>query len=245
MINKYLALKSESSVIVYQYGKVGSTSLCQALGSGINAHDLYGNVMCPPGFKYRYSLLYRLLFSFERFFRRCLIRARKKIVIIVPLRKPDERNISMFFQDLPFWYVHYFSKNKAYAKGEGIDILREIFLKSFPHQFCDFWFDAEFSRFTGIKLEQINFNVKAGFGVAESGKYKCLFIHHDVINTEVGRREIKKITGEEVDIVSANRGEKKWYQGAYREFCGSGSFVVDYKEKISKESRVYRKFYSV
>ena len=183
-------------VLVYQYGKVGSTALADSLEYGLNAHDLYGNPMCPPGFKIRNSLFYRLfLYKLLRFFKRNLIRMRGEVCIVVPLRSPAERNISMFFQDLPFWYAYYFSKNKAYAKSEGIGILQEIFSTCFPHKFCDNWFDKEFSRFTGIGLGDIDFDAGLGVGTAEKGKYKCLFIHHDLIDTELGKREMKKFTG--------------------------------------------------
>ncbi|WP_197468610.1 putative capsular polysaccharide synthesis family protein [Alcanivorax sp. HI0083] len=235
-------MKGEDCVFVYQYGKVGSTSLSQALKSGVNMHDLYGNVMCPPGFKYRYTLAYKVLFFIDRFIRRFFIKRSSEILMIVPLRRPEERNVSMFFQDLPFWYVSYFSKNPGYAKGEGVGILQEIFSEYFPHYACDAWFDKEFSRFTGIRLEDIEFDTESGLGFSEKGKFKCLFIHHDKVDTDLGRKWIESVTGQDVVIPNVNRGSEKWYADAYKQFMADEDFMKAYREKMSF-SKVSRKFY--
>lgn len=161
----------------------------------------------------------------------------------MPLREPAERNISMFFQDLPFWYVKYFSENKGYARSEGIQILKEIFDCSFPHDACDDWFENEFSRFTGIKIEDIAFDMNAGVGYAEKGKYKCLFIHHNKIATSVVRSEIHRVTGEQIVIRNVNRGGEKWYGAAYKEFMSSEDYVESYKVKM-RSTKVYNKFYA-
>lgn len=242
-MKKYKDLKSEQSVIVYQYGKVGSTSLCRSLESGINVHDLYGNVMCPPGFKLRNGLLFKVFFRLDRFLRRFFIRMRKEVKIIVPLREPADRNVSMFFQDLPFWYVDYFSKNKVYAKGEGIAILQDVFMRAFPHDSCDAWFDKEFARFTGIKLEDVAFDVDKKTGYAKKGRYKCMFIHHDMISRPEGVAEIGRFVGKDLHIQDSNRGRHKWYSQAYRDFVSADDFMSEYREKMSG-SKVRAKFYS-
>lgn len=230
-------------VLVYQYGKVGSTALADSLEYGLNAHDLYGNPMCLPGFKMRNSLFYKFfLYRLLRFFKRVLIKVRGETRIIVPIRAPAERNISMFFQDLPFWYAYYFSKKKAYAKSEGIGVLQEIFSTCFPHRFCDDWFDNEFSKFTGIGLEDINFDAESGSSFVEKGRFKCLFIHHDKVDTDLGRKKIEEITGQNVDIPSVNRGVKKWYADAYKQFVADEDFMKAYRDKMSL-SNVSRKFY--
>lgn len=246
MINKILlrmrSYLDDGLVLVYQFGKVGSTAVSGSVEKSLNVHDLYGNVMCPPGFKLRNSLLYRFFFPFERCVRRLILRSRKEVLIIVPLRLPYERNISMFFQDLPFWYVDYFSKNKGYAKGEGVGILLDVFEKRFPHNSCDEWFEREFSKFTGIKLEDIEFDKSAGFGYAEKGKFKCLFLYHEKIRTSLGREKIELFCGQRMKVVDANRGSEKWYSGAYSDFLSQVDFVERYKEKMSL-TKVHRKFY--
>jgi hypothetical protein len=112
----------------------------------------------------------------------------------------------------------------------------------FPHKFCDDWFNKEFLRFTGIRFEDIDFDVESGLGFAEKGRFKCLFIHHDKVDTDQGRKEIEKNNGKDVDISNVNRGDKKWYADAYKQFVEDKGFMKAYKDKLSL-SNVSRKFY--
>jgi hypothetical protein len=52
---------------------------------------------------------------------------RREVCVIVPVRSPAERNISMFFQDLPFWYAHYFAKKRRTLKVKELVFFRKYF----------------------------------------------------------------------------------------------------------------------
>jgi hypothetical protein len=230
-------------VLIYQFGKVGSTTLAASIEGAVNVHDLYGNPICPAGFNLRNKWSYRKIgFPVDRLFRRVLLNRRKKIDIIVPVREPAGRNLSMFFQDLSFWYVKHFANNRAYAKSEGMDLLKEVFTKSFDHDGADRWFEKEFCRFTGLDFEQMPFNKEAGFEVIENGKCRCLLLTTEFMRRDEGKAKIETFLGRSFEWENQNRGENKWYADAYRQFQDDASFVDTYRARM-KQSKVYQKFF--
>ena len=200
--------------------------------------------MCKPAFKVRHGIFYRLLvFSLDRFLRRTLLRLRKETKIVIPLRNTAERNISMFLQDLPFWYVEYFRKyGRENNKEEGSDLLKKIFLSEFPHDACDQWFYCEFSRTTSISLDEIDFDKHEGIGYASKEKYKCIFIHHDLLSECYVLDALYDFCGAEVSLSDSNRGSRKWYSSGYKDFLSDGSFLEEYSRRLN-ESKVLDKFY--
>ncbi|WP_144059959.1 putative capsular polysaccharide synthesis family protein [Rhodopirellula sallentina] len=220
-------------VLIYQFGKVGSTALASSIEGAVNVHDLYGMVPCPCGLRYRFSLAYRFLgLPMDRFVRRLLLRRREKIDIIVPVREPWSRNLSMFFEDLAFWYVDYFSTRRASKKVEGLALLKQVFLQSFEHESADSWFQKEFCRFVGVRLDEIAFDKSQGFAVFEKGRYRCLLLTVDHLRSEGGGRTIEGFLGRSVRIIDENRGEKKWYGGVYAELLSDSEFVDAYKKQM-------------
>ena len=230
--------------LIYQYGKVGSTALAYSIPGAVNVHDLYGNVMCPCGFRQRNSLAYRFAgFPLDRFLRRLIIKRRKSIDIVVPIRDPWERNISMFFEDLPFWFVHHFATKRANKKVEGLGLLKEIFSETFEHDGPDKWFQKEFCRFTGIGFDEINFDKSKGYLTIEKGKFRCLILTTQHFRSESGVPTIEEFLGRSFELTSRNSGDKKWYGTAYKDFLADEDFVASYREKMMS-SLVQQKFFS-
>ena len=231
-------------VLVYQSGKVGSTALAASLPGGLNVHDLYGYVMCRCGFEQRFSWWYRkLVFPVDRFLRRFMIKRRSSIDIIVPVRQPWERNVSMFFQDLPFWYVHYFATRKANQKVEGLELIKTIFEDTFDHQAADNWFQNEFCRFTGIEFDDIEFDVTKGHCILEHKNIRCLILTTDFLRSDLGTKAIEDFADCKLQIGEQNRGSKKWYGPIYQELLNDSEFIASYKEKMST-SLVQQKFFA-
>ncbi len=230
-------------VLVYQYGKVGSTSLADSIPGGVNVHSLYATALCPCGFRQRYSALRRwVAFPIDRFMRRVLIRRRPCVDIIVPLRVPWERNLSMFFQDLPFWYVQYFAENKANQKIEGIDLIKQIFETMFDHDGPERWFREEFCRLTGMKFGEIDFDKAKGFSIAKSGKYRVLFLTTEYMRTSNGIDTIAEFLGRPVKIDDSNRGDRKWYGHVYRELLADEEYIQSYRKRM-ESTLVTKKFF--
>ena len=231
-------------VLVYQFGKVGSTTLADSIPSAVNVHDLFGNPLCPPGFRYRNSAAYRWAgFPIDRLLRRTLIGRRKQTDIIVPVRKPWERNISMFFQDFPFWYTHFFATRKATQKIEGLELIQRIFTEAFDHDGPEKWFAGEFTRLTGIKIGDIQFDKSNGHTIVEQGPYRCLLLTTEHMRSDRGIGTIEQFVGRPVNLDDKNRGDRKWYGPVYKEFLADEKFISSYKQQLSTTS-VQQAFYT-
>lgn len=231
-------------VLIYQFGKVGSTTLADSIEGAVNVHDLFGNHLCPCGFRQRNKFFYRkLVFPVDRAMRRRWIRGRATTNIIVPLREPWKRNVSMFFQDLPFWYVEHFIQNRAVQKREGLGLLREIFEQTFDHDGCEHWFDREFSKLTSISLSEIPFDRDGGFSIVEKNGFRCLFLTTSLMSSDAGKKCIESFLDRPIELNNQNRGDQKWYGPVYRQFLEDESFVDEYRQRMSG-SRVHQKFFA-
>ena len=231
-------------VLVYQYGKVGSTTLADSIPGAINVHDLFANPLCPCSFRQRLPLAYRKIgYPVDRFCRRLIIGRRPSTDLIVPLRAPWERNVSMFFQDLPFWYVDYFVNSNAIQKVEGIGLLQHAFTERFDHEGTDRWFEKEFCRLTGIDFADIEFDKAVGYAVLTKNKYRCLLLTTKHMRSDGGKETIENFLGRSFDLHDSNRGDKKWYGPVYRNFLADTGFIESYKKRVS-QSAVHQKFFS-
>jgi len=231
-------------VLVYQYGKVGSTTLADSIPGAVNVHDLYANPLCPCGFQQRFSWAYRKTgYPLDRFFRRTVIGRRPSTDIIVPLRAPWERNISMFFQDLPFWYVDYFQNSDAIQKVEGLGLIQQAFTARFDHDGTDHWFEREFCRLTGIAFADIEFDKAAGFTVLTKNRFRCLLLTTDHMRSDGGKHTVETFLGRSFEMTDSNRGNKKWYGPVYKNFLADTEFVESYKQRVAK-CAVHQKFFS-
>lgn len=230
-------------VLVYQFGKVGSSSLAASIDGAVNVHDLFANPICPPGFRFRNSFLFRHVgFPVDRAVRRGLLRRRDSVDIIVPVRPPWERNVSMFFQDLAFWYTEYFSTRKSEQKVEGIELLQQIFMEIFPHDAPDRWFQEEFTKLTAIELDKIDFDNQLGYLTVEEAPYRCLFLTTEHLRTIESQATLSMFLGRTVSLTSRNRGSQKWYGSAYDEFLADAAFISEYKDRVAT-SQVQRTFF--
>ena len=230
-------------VLVYQFGKVGSTTLANAINSAVNVHDLYANPISPATFRLRNPWTYRWFgFPADRAFRRLCINLRKQTDVVVPVREPFARNLSMFFQDLPFWYVKHFSENRAYAKNEGNSLLKQVFLETFDHDGCDRWFKNEFCRFVGLGFDDLPFDRTEGFSLVENKRRRCLLLTTDRMSASDGMSIVSDFLGRPIEIESQNRGNEKWYAEVYEKFGKDKPFVDAYKKRMS-DSAVQKKFF--
>lgn len=225
--------KEENLVLIYQPGKVGSSSLEASISSGVNIHGFFDYYPCPPALKMRYSFAQRMKLKAYRFAALQTVRSRKNTKIILPVRDEADRNVSMFFQDFSFWYASYISKVVGKHKNESKSLITDCFESVFPHFIADTWFESEFKRLTGSGLEAINFDKARGFSQQRFGSYDCFFITTSVLSSDLGREAIEQFVGMQIDWQDTNRGRKKWYAPIYREFRNDAEFITPYRERFS------------
>ncbi|SQD79772.1 putative capsular polysaccharide synthesis family protein [Moritella yayanosii] len=236
--NKY---RNEDAILVYQMGKVGSTSFEQSLPNSIHLHTLFGNSPCylhqNLRDKYKLGLLKRLFFEFVK---RIAIKKRNKIKIISLIREPISRDKSMFFQNIQHWLYKYSEDPSTDIRSEGNEYLVDAFYKIYDFDYGLNWYSREFKKFTGIDVYQYEYNVKEGYTIINEGKFEVLIIN--LANLNELNAVITNFTGQDISQVKGNSGDKKWYSEVYKAFNKGFVIRTEYREKI-QNSIFYRHFF--
>ncbi|MEY8201001.1 MAG: putative capsular polysaccharide synthesis family protein [Colwellia sp.] len=238
----YNQYRDEGNILIYQMGKVGSTSLENSLPNSIHVHTLFGNFFLPAdaksgrdgegvlGWIQRYG---------EDLIKRLAIKRRKEIKIITLVRNPMARDMSMFFQDLPEWLSYYKKKFKYDTRSEDKDVLVKAFEGVYDSGYALAWFDKEIYRLTGIDVFKYPLHL-SGYCNAEKGKYQVLVIRSESMGSCAD--EIRAFTGFDISVTNTNRGESKWYGGIYKNFKSDFKPSKRYIKKV-QGSKLYKHFY--
>jgi len=203
------------TILIYNMGKVGSSTLVQAIPNAYQVHTLY-NDLPPVNTRLKnMSCKRNLIFIFNRLFMRLAFFLRKdKIKIVSVCRNPILRNRSMFFQDLELWLTKH-NLEKGGAKSDyGLAPLIEAYQETFDHQFYTDWFTKELGRLTDFSTEQLN--LEKGWQILQYKKYEILFVKLEEL--EKNKIELEKFLGVELMLNNQNVAEKKWYGDIYQEF---------------------------
>jgi len=233
LVQSYRAYRNEDNILIYQMGKVGSTSLAKALGErALQIHNFYPSNE-PWSHKpfYRSSLYKRPVhWIFYRLIREG-VRRRSKLKIITLVRDPISRNISMYFHHLHYRLAYYFSEIRPSRDSrEGIDALVDCFRETFDHRYPLDWFDNELKRFTGVDVYEYAFDAVTGWSKIEVGGISLL-----IVQTERLRdcwHAVEEFCGRKLEFLEDNQGRRKWYGTLYSEFLDRYSLSADELDEI-------------
>lgn len=241
LLTIFREFRNEESILIYQMGKVGSTSLENSLTQSLHFHTLYGNSPCWPHLAQRRDSLLKKFEGFvSDFTKRFAISLRKEIRIISIVREPVSRDMSMFFQDLPHWLYAYIGQSKVDTRQEGMDILMEAFHESYDWRYAINWYDKEIKRLTGIDIFESKFNKNEGIKELTKGKYKLLLVKVENLNQQIDI--VSQFVGEEISLDNVNRGDSKWYAPVYLNFKKVFTLSEQYKKEVFS-SKFYEYFY--
>lgn len=240
----YSKYKREIPIIIYTMGKVGSSSLEASIDGAIHLHSLYGNPPNPPNYALNnVSIAQKIKHKIRDVIKIFALKRAKKIKIITVIRPPMDRNISMFFQALPFWMStaqsDFGGKRIVSPRAEGFDTLHEVFNRSFNHDYPNTWFHEEIERFSGIDVYSKPFNKADGYIKFSKGKYELLVLECSKIK-ELGST-IADFVGSEItnDGARINDASNKWYASVYKEFKDTYIPSSEVKDAV-----YYSKFYT-
>jgi hypothetical protein len=209
--------RAAETVFIYQMGKVGSTSLENAIPNSLHLHSLFNNPPCPVRAQRRErSLFHRLRRQIGDGYKASLIRSRSLTKIITLVRDPFERNLSMYFQDLPYWVSAYVELNPGRMRDEGFDLLFDAFSEMFPHEYPTQWFGAELKALTGIDVFEYDFSHEQGFARIQKGSFDVMVLRADRVTSL--QAELGAFLGNSVSLDETNRGNHKWYGSVYETF---------------------------
>ncbi len=234
-----LATRRNKAVLIYQMGKVGSTSLYHYLQSidldqpvfRVHRFRLDNDDYVKRGFirniRYRYWawLQYRIL-------KNC------RLKVIVMTRQPGERNLSDFFQTITT-----FEKRGKFRFDQLTPAqLQQVFLAEYPHQNASVWFDQQVKAVFGIDVFQDTYkHCRNGALLYQRGNVDLLVFRLE--DRERCVHDVAEFLGiPDFTLPKGNSGSNKWYAGAYRE-VKKVPLPDDYLKQLA-DTDYYRFFYT-
>ena len=216
-IRKRCPLDRHATVLVYQMGKVGSTSVYRSLlACGVRAVHLH---------------------KLEPAHVRGIAR-KDETSIITLVREPISRRISTFFQNFEQYTGTDYNQTTL-----DVNALTEVFLSSKHLRRPPLWFDTEFKSKLGVDVYDYPFPQEEGWLVIETGKYRILILKlelDDAIKEEVISDFLNL---SDLKLVRANVAQDKAYAETYQAFIQAIRLPEAYVEALCN-ARYTRNFYT-
>lgn len=219
-----LSINSES-VIVYQMGKVGSSSIEKALHErGVHVIHMH-KISNSDVFFYDPSIVgatKKIRIKVMQIFVSAII-GMKKCKVITIVRDPMDRTISQMFHHIDILiYAH--TKKDSRAELTPYQLFSEIFHSDIMIDYTNKWMEKEFNRSMCVDFSEGEFDKELGYGRLLGKKKDILVVRFESI------QGLEKVIGDFVGLScfylsKANRGSHKWYADLYKNFYSE--FKVD------------------
>ncbi len=226
-LKKIRELKADNFVLVYQMGKVGSSTIEHTLGERhipsyhIHTFDdheefhMYHNKKdVSKFFDFKRRLLYRLILNQ----RKRILQEREQIKIITLVRDPIATVLSRFFQDLHLQFIEGKKNNAIHLDIEvTYKHLEDCFDKHINLDYFANWFDNELKRNFHIDVMQENLDNRQPFFTLSNEKANVILIKCEQLNY------LDKPIGEFLNLndfvlQNSNEAKNKWYSNIYQYF---------------------------
>ena len=218
-------LERHIPVLVYQMGKVGSSSVYYSLKRNCPGVVLHTHVLSHD----HENPLIRRLYDW-------VVVKRNPLFIVSLTREPIIKNVSGFFHN----YERY--TGRAYRSDVSLEELKTAFLSNYVHDNVLNWFDDHI---------QANFEIDvfaAPFPDCGIERYSRDGIKLLVMRSELPDNQKEQAIGEllglnRFKLRNRNIGAKKYYAEVYLEFRKKVKLPLDYINRMA-QSKFYRHFYS-
>jgi hypothetical protein len=233
----------ENPVLVYQMGKVASSSICDSLRAMPGVNAFHAHRLNPENIE-RVKQEYiargvkpmdesRALDLYER-----LIKPERPAKVISLFREPISRNISAYFQNLAV-----FEKNtNAYAQLDTEELITN-FMHRYNHDVPLNWFDIEIKSTLGIDVYAHPFPRELGYQTLSSGPYDLLLMRHD-LDDRLKADLIRDFLGlDSFSIKRVNEGNAKEYASSYQKFLDTIRIPRSYVQRML-HTRYARHFFT-
>lgn len=201
-------------IVIYQMGKVGSTTIYNALKKNGVKNVFIVHRMNPKHIHEVNKMRKRRLDVSDIIgikIKELFIDKGKKVKIITPVREPISRNISAFFQNLE---VHTRSKKK---KTEITDIINDFF-ENYPHRTPLDWFDKEWKEVFNIDIYKYDFDKNKGYSIYKYKNFDLLVFKSELLDKDKEKLISDFLGVRNLKLVRKNIGEQKNYANLYKKF---------------------------
>jgi hypothetical protein len=242
--------RSAAPVLIWQMGKVGSSSVYQSIrralpGTPIFHVHVLSDTLIRRGEVYKRALQEGTKAHLQNVaLRKALLDTaggrRWKIITLV--REPMGRNLSSFFQNLD---VHLDPSERELLRASRLPVetLAQVFLDRFDHDRPAVWFDLEIKGLLGIDVFAEGFPVERGYGTYSNGRFDLLLIRMEDLE-RVGTDAVREFLGASAfTLETTNVGDDKSYARLYGEMKRQIRFDAGMLDRIY-DTRYARTFYS-
>lgn len=259
-VNYYNFIHNSSykqKLIVYQMGKVGSTTVWNSLQSLKNVDVYHVHALTQHGLK-SVKNYYKKNFHRKRvipdhllesqYLRKQLdkgLGSNNKWKIVTLVRDPIAKNISSFFQKLdPLLAYDYKEKTRNTERKDIIKDLSDLFINKFDrHEKPLNWFNSEIKSVFNIDVFSSNFPKTQGYEIYQADHADLLIVKLEQLN-ECASEAFNNLLGiSEFALLESNISGKKTYGNIYRMFLESIILPDSYIEQMYASNYV-RHFYS-
>ncbi|MGB3694405.1 MAG: putative capsular polysaccharide synthesis family protein [Spirulinaceae cyanobacterium] len=249
---------SSEIVLVYQMGKVGSSTIVRTLEASNIPQPIYKIHFLNPDTnlqRWQHQKSYKSLLApnyliIDQYF--CeniahLVAQKDKIKMITSVRDPIGRGISSFFQNISNFLPNVYQMIET--KEINVDNLIKLYWEHPEAQERRYralnWFDQEFNSVLGIDIFSIDFPKSQGYLIQKNinKNIDLLIIKLEAFSPYLQPCLKDFLQIDEVTIVNANMSNSKRYYELYQTFRNKINFPVEYLDNIY-DSRFVKFFYT-
>ncbi|MDF1823583.1 MAG: putative capsular polysaccharide synthesis family protein [Verrucomicrobiales bacterium] len=233
--------KVEMPLLVYQMGKVGSSTVTYSLRrNGIECEHIHrilpSNIsrvrdehiergVSPKDERVGEALWDRLATTTEQ------------VRIITMVREPISRNISAYFQNLKDFF------HEGQVQDVKLSRAIDTFLSDYAHDVPLNWFDEEFKAVTGVDVYEHSFDPATGWTRIQEGRIDLLLMRVE-LDDEQKTKAVSEFVGlPSLRLENENVGSEKDYAKLYQSFKGAITLPDQYKVDML-ESKYAKHFYN-
>ncbi len=237
-------------IIIYQMGKVGSSTVLESLKAlelGVpvyhchlmNSLDKIENEIIKSRANPDGTLAE---IKKGRELREQILEGRySKWSLISLVRDPVKRNISAFFQNLTEVIPDVYERHNN--KSISIDDIVNSFIHEYDHNAPLDWFDSQLKDVFHIDVFASEFPKKAGYEIYEVKNVRLLLIRLEDLTACV-RDAMREFFGiRDFRLINTNIGKQKEYNKMYQDFLENANLPADYVNKMY-DSRFCKHFYT-
>ncbi len=247
-----LGLRSPA-VLVYQMGKVGSTTVAYSLNQQgfwavsvhfLNPYNIYLALppqvtVADPTFKaYTEGHLTVLLEAAYRANGALAGSRGGRVPIIIMVRDAVARNLSGFFQGLEL-QVGRMMGSEPFDQAT----LEHAFWERYCHELPVVWFDVEPRAELGVDLLAYPFDAERGYSVVQHGNYDILLLKLETPDADKAQAIAQLLGRSSFRLIPQNVGENKAYSNLYKQFRRNLVLPDSYLER-QYSSRFMQHFYT-
>lgn len=247
---RIVEILDEKHVLVFQMGKVGSSTICSALSRlnipNTHLHTFRGH---------EEFLMYKNRSDIRKYFdpvdrhvyrmvlgaRLKIFQKKKNLKIISLVRDPMAVFVSRFFQDLHLFMIEAKRKNVVHENRTNmVDFLMESFLDKIDYRYFLDWFENELESCFKLNVYKDNFDFEKKRQIVSDEDGDLLVLRMEDLSDK--EQDLADFLGvPEFKMKSENKADEKWYAELYKAFLQEMDFS---KFLWVYDTRLARHFYT-